>query len=282
MESEQIIDSLKLNVHELPSGWKIKKIDDLVNEKAIYKPTDGNHGNIHPKASDYVTSGIPFIMANGVTSGSVELRNCSFISKVQADLLQKGFSIAGDVLLTHKGTVGNTAIVPKLETDYIMLTPQVTYYRVRDVSKILNVYIKLYFESPFFQRILKELSGGGTRAYIGITEQRNLPFILPPLPQQHKIAATLSTWDDAIQTAEQLLNAQQERKRGLMQQLLTGQKRLPGFSEEWHEVKAGEIFRNISIKNHPNEELCNSGSRCYPALNVRGSRGNARKRNKSL
>ncbi|MVM42109.1 restriction endonuclease subunit S [Spirosoma sp. HMF3257] len=77
----------------------------------------------------------------------------------------------------------------------------------------------------------------------------------PPLSQQRKITAILSTWDEAIQTAIQLLKAKQERKRGLMQQLLSGKKRLPGFSEEWYEVKSGEIFKNISIKNHPNEEL---------------------------
>ena len=64
---------------------------------------------------------------------------------------------------------------------------------------------------------------------------------IPPFPEQKKIADCLSTWDSAIEKQSALINALTQRKKALMQQLLTGKKRLPGFSDEWKEVKLGEI-----------------------------------------
>jgi type I restriction enzyme S subunit len=56
---------------------------------------------------------------------------------------------------------------------------------------------------------------------------------LPPLPEQQKIAEILSTWDDAIEQTRALIAAKQQQKKALMQQLLTGKRRLPGFEGEW-------------------------------------------------
>jgi type I restriction enzyme S subunit len=139
-----------LRFKEFDSEWESVLINDLVGRNILDKPLDGNHGNIHPVSSDFVASGIPFIMANNFNDGQLSLNEATCIKKEQADKLQKGFSVEGDVLLTHKGSVGLTAIVPKLKTDYIMLTPQVTYYRVLDKSKLLNTFLKLTFETFHF------------------------------------------------------------------------------------------------------------------------------------
>ena len=108
---------------EIPKDWSIKTINDLIKENIIIDVMDGNHGEIHPKASEYVDIGIPFIMANNLKNGKLDIEGCKFISYEQAKRLRKGFSVEGDVLLTHKGTLGETAIVPKLRDEYIMLTP---------------------------------------------------------------------------------------------------------------------------------------------------------------
>ena len=77
----------------------------------------------------------------------------------------------------------------------------------------------------------------------------NLKIPLPPLPEQKKIADCLSTWDCAIEKQSQLINALTQRKKALMQQLLTGKKRLPGFSGEWKEISLIELadFRRGSF-----------------------------------
>lgn len=74
--------------------------------------------------------------------------------------------------------------------------------------------------------------------------------LVPPLPEQRKIAEVLSTWDKAIEKQTLLVEKLELRKKGLMQQLLTGKKRLPGFSEEWKKVKLGDIAKRIVRKNN--------------------------------
>ena len=177
--------------------WREYTVQELIDLDMLCDPMDGNHGEKHPKSSDYVPSGVPFIMANNLSGGTVDLKNCAFISQDQANNLDKGFAKPGDVLLTHKATLGRTAIVPDAYPT-IVLTPQVTYYRCK--QGIDNRYLKYYFDSPYFQQLFFNWAGSGsTRAYLGITAQHKLPIILPPLPIQKEIAKILSAFDDKIQ-----------------------------------------------------------------------------------
>ena len=178
------------------SEWKEYTVQDLIDLEMLDEPLDGNHGSIHPKASDYVESGVPFIMANNLINGTVDLERCAFISENQAKQLRKGFARPGDVLLTHKATIGRTAIVPD-KYDTIILTPQVTYYRTK--KGIDNRYLKYYFDSPGFQATLSNWAGSGsTRAYLGILAQHKLPILLPPIEDQVRIAEMLKMLDDKI------------------------------------------------------------------------------------
>ena len=200
--------------------WEITTVGGLVEAGWLFPPKDGNHGNIHPKSSDYVASGIPFIMASDLKGGLIDIKNCHFISKNQADKLQKGFAKEGDVLLSHKGTVGEVAVVRKINTPYLMLTPQVTYYRVKDQQRLLNEFIAQLFVADEFQANLLEVSGGGTRAYIGITEQAKLRLQLPKdIEEQQRIANCLTTLDAFINAATQEVETLKTHKKGLMQQL---------------------------------------------------------------
>jgi type I restriction enzyme S subunit len=228
----------------IPEEWLDCSVGELIASGVLEKPLDGNHGNIHPKSSDFVDYGIPFVMANNVQDGQVDLDNCAFIRKEQADSLQKGFARTGDVLLTHKATIGNTAIVGEIPFDYIMLTPQVTYYRVSDVDRLSNLYLRYFFDSSGFQLVMKALAGGGTRSYIGITAQHQLPVVYPPtLPEQRAIAAALSDVDALLAALDRLLAKKRDLKQAAMQQLLTGQTRLPGFTGEWEVKRLGEMLR---------------------------------------
>ena len=64
---------------------------------------------------------------------------------------------------------------------------------------------------------------------------------LPPLPEQQKIAAILSTQDKVIELKEKLLAQKQQQKKYLMQQLLTGKIKLANYPNNWHEIKLGEV-----------------------------------------
>ena len=177
--------------------WNTYTVQQLIDMGMIEPPMDGNHGAIHPKASDYVSNGVPFIMANDLVNGKINYHSCAFITETQAATLRKGFSKPGDVLLTHKATIGRTAIVSD-EYDTIILTPQVTYYRV--IKGLNRRYLKYYFDSSAFQQLFSNWAGAGsTRAYLGITAQRKLPIIVPPIEIQDAIADICGSIDDKIE-----------------------------------------------------------------------------------
>ena len=208
-------------------GWIEKSVGTLVAQGVLVKPFDGNHGEIHPHRSDYTEFGVPFVMASDLKFGRVDTDNCKFISRKLADSLRVGFAKDGDVLISHKGTIGRSAIV-STELDYIMLTPQVTAYRVKDPTQLLGHFIRYWFMSPVFQRtMIADAEGGSTRAYIGITKQLTLPLRFPPLEEQHRIVKALDAFqEDAIALEAiylQKLTALAELKKSILHQAFTGQ-----------------------------------------------------------
>ena len=193
----------------MKSEWKTYTVQELIDLGMLEAPMDGNHGNLHPKVSDYVLAGIPFIMANDLVNGKIDYQKCAHITEAQARQLKKGFAHPGDVLLTHKATIGRTALVGN-EYDTIVLTPQITYYRVK--KGISNRYLKAYFDSKEFQELLSNWAGSGsTRAYLGITAQRKLPILLPSIDIQNKIASYCESIDGKI-TVNSMINGNLEQQ----------------------------------------------------------------------
>jgi type I restriction enzyme, S subunit len=216
----ETVPKVRFQEFEDEGKWIKTTVEMLIQEKVLFPPKDGNHGSIHPKSSDYVKTGIPFIMASDLKNGKIDFSKCAYLKKEQADSLQKGFAKSGDVLLTHKGTVGEVALLGELEYPYIMLTPQVTYYRIKDKSKLGNGFLSAFFNSDFFQKNLLKVSGGGTRAYVGITKQKEFDINYPKNPkEQQKIASSLSALDELITAQAEKIKQLQQHKKGLMQGL---------------------------------------------------------------
>lgn len=107
-------------------------------------------------------------------------------------------------------------------------------------------YLIYYFLTKRGTDILEAASPGGAGRNRTLGQERFLKskITLPPLPEQQKIATILSTQDKVIELKEKLLVQKQQQKKYLMQQLLTGKKRLPGFCEKWTRKQLGELFEN--------------------------------------
>jgi len=92
-----------------------------------------------------------------------------------------------------------------------------------------------------------------------------IPIPLPPLPEQRAIAQVLSLMDIAINTNNQLIAQKEMRKLWLMQNLLTGKKRLKGFSGEWKEYHLGDMFSERNERNTNGSTLLSIGQNgVYP------------------
>ncbi|MCC5916517.1 MAG: restriction endonuclease subunit S [Cryomorphaceae bacterium] len=95
---------------------------------------------------------------------------------------------------------------------------------------------------------LNRLSESSAQPGLSVAKLLRIKLKMPPLPEQRAIAQCLSTWDHAIHTTEKLIAQKELRKKWLMQQLLTGKKRLEGFEGEWNKQGAGEVFKSVSLK----------------------------------
>lgn len=240
--------------------WEQRKFQWLVDESIIDIPMDGNHGEKHPTVADYVESGIPFLMASDIHNGSVDLRKCKFISEERASKLDKGFAKNGDVLITHKATIGEVAILKDLQTPYAMLTPQVTYYRIKDNNRLGKKYLYAWFNSDVFQNEIKSKAAQSTRAYIGISAQRELTIQMPSsIDEQEAVGNLIYNLDNLITLHRRKCDDLQEVKKYILQKLFpqNGAKipeiRFAGFTGEWEQRKLGDVFQEYSEKRH--EEL---------------------------
>ena len=252
----------KLRFPDFIGDWKTITFGELVEDGVILKPMDGNHGEIHPTSKDYVEEGVPFLMASDISNGQINFNDCKRISELTAKGLRKGFAQNNDVLLTHKGTVGETAVL-ETDLDFVMLTPQVTYYRVKDKSMLESYFLHSAFQAPRFQKNLNIISGGGTRAYIGITKQLLLKMSIPAVSEQKRIASIFLQLDQKINLLTKKREALETYKKGLMQKIFSQElrfKREDGTDyPEWNNSTLDELFTSRKGKGLSLNDIADDG-----------------------
>ena len=227
-------------------GW-IPKVWDVILLREIAEV----QGGYAFKSSRFLSTGkYQVIKMSNLYNGTLDLkRSESFLDEIgdsESDFLIN----ENDILLTLTGTVGkrdygHTIRIGK--ADNLLLNQRVGRIIVNRNSQVDPTFIFYVTKTERFlnQFFFSARGGTGNQANVGIQDVAGLFIPLPPLPEQQKIARILSTWDQAIEKTQQLIAAKEKRKKGLMQQLLTGKKRLPGFSGEWEEHKVEDIFTFI-------------------------------------
>lgn len=133
-----------------------------------------------------------------------------------------------------------------------------------------NDSLFLGYQQNYYSMIKQKASLGQGHSVVHIYEKHisSLNILLPPLPEQQKIAQILSTWDKAITLQEKLIEEKKEQKRGLMQRLLTGELRLPGFNGEWEEVRLGEVCDVKGGKRLPKGYSLQDKNNGFPYIRV--------------
>lgn len=171
-----------------PLEWVEAHLGYFLKIGAIWDVKDGNHGANHPKKDEFSQDGLPFITADVVVDNSIDYENASKVSGAPLERLRVGFCKSGDVILTHKGTVGRVAI----STEECVLSPQTTYYRLNT-----NVFDREYFRhllsSSYYQRQLDEVKSQTTRDFVPISKQYSLFLLLPPRNVQTEIVRRIET-----------------------------------------------------------------------------------------
>ncbi|MBF0852308.1 restriction endonuclease subunit S [Gluconobacter sp. R75690] len=218
----------------LPEGWERLPIKDACSDII-------DCVNKTAPVVDFVTP-YRMIRTTNVRNGRVDTQDVRYVTQdTYTQWTKRGTPQTGDLIFTREAPVGEAGILK--DAQGVFLGQRTMMYRANP-KKSSNLFLFYSLESPFCKKQIDDLSNGGTVAHMRVPDCGEIIINLPPLPEQKKIAAILSTWDRAIEGTEKLLANSQQQKKALMQQLLTGKKRLPGFTGEWEKVsleKTGKI-----------------------------------------
>ena len=244
----------------IPEDWRLDTVQQFIDEGFIVGHLDGNHGELYPRSDEFKSHGVSYIGANDFANGTVAFNRCKFLAPERASKFRKGVAKDGDVLFAHNATVGPVAMLRTTEP-FVILSTTATYFRC-DLDKLNNLYLNAALQSQHFVGQYQAVMAQSTRFQVPITTQRKLSLVVPPLPEQRAIAAALSDVDALLGGLDRLIAKKRDLKQAAMQQLLTGQTRLPGFSGEWEVKRLGELFGFSGGHTASRDQLSDSGY-CY-------------------
>lgn len=225
----------------IPEDWEVKN----VSESCLIKARIGWQGL---KKSEYMSSG-DYLLITGTDfdNGQVNWKSCAYVSKARYEQDSNIKIRPQDILISKDGTIGKVAylgMIPKAGT----LNSGIFVIRAND-RKIDQVFLSKIFMSFYFEEFLNRLVAGSTINHLYQKDFVKFCFPLPNSEEQTAIATALSDVDSLISALTKKIEKKKAIKQGLMQQLLTGKKRLPGFCGDWikkNVSSVSDIFRGGS------------------------------------
>lgn len=226
----------------IPEDWQVKRLGDLVEIKSGESPS----------LFDLAPIGLyPYVKVDDLNNCSKYQSRSREYAKIAVNAVKRGSTIfpkRGAAIMNNKVRLADCDILMDSNMMAIMpntayLDEEFLYYRI--------IYEKLY-------RI------ADTSTIPQINNKHIIPYKipLPSLSEQKRIVNLLNTWDNAIEKQTELIEKLRLRKRGLMQQLLMGKKRLPGFTDKWNCVKLKEIGYFFKGSGVPKDSILNKGYKC--------------------
>lgn len=236
-----------MQMDNIPKGWNVKNIGDcfrFLRTKSFSRAETESSGDVKYVHYGDIHTKYPLI----ISPEEIDL----FVSTeqaVNADILCSGDLILLDASEDYEGTT-KCVELSNLSPDDKIISGLHTI-ALRDDNGVFANKFKAYITSmPYVKKnFWKQISG--VKVY-GISKDnlKKIKVLVPPVEEQRKIAEILGTWNRAIEELSGLIAEKRELKRGLMQRLLTGAQRLPGFTKPWKKIKlhdVAEIFKGTQL-----------------------------------
>ncbi|MDX7856372.1 restriction endonuclease subunit S [Aeromonas caviae] len=233
-----------------PADWSYKRLEDVVSRKK-YAMVDGPFGS-NLKSEHYKSEGVPVLQSGFVTSGKFSADKYVYVDHQLFNEQKRSAAKGGDILMAKIGAqAGRCAIIPQSHPEAIIAGNCLKLSFDDNDTEFFSFVLCFNYEMDGLSEIKTETA----QPAISLKSLKAYRVPVPPLLEQKKIAKILSTWDKAISTTEQLLANSQQQKKALMQQLLTGKKRLLDqngvrFSGEWKASKLSKLFERVTTKNN--------------------------------
>ncbi|WP_318521853.1 restriction endonuclease subunit S [Photobacterium leiognathi] len=241
------LDLVQAQISEIPEGWQLCKVSEALRIRNNFRKP------ISQEVRETMKGQYPYY-------GPTKIQD--YISEYEQDGIYALIGEDGDHFLKY-------ATMPQTQ----FISGKCTVNNHAHILESSSICDSEWFFNYFKHRNITNFLSrqGAGRFKLNKATLEKLPLLVPPLPEQRKIAQILSTWDRGIATTEKLIDASKQQKKALMQQLLTGNKRLvdpetgKAFQGEWEEVKLNQIA-NITMGSSPKSESYNEVGIGLPLL----------------
>jgi len=217
----------------IPKGWHHRQFDEIATVQAgLVSPLE------EPYRFHYHIGG------ENITSGGGLLRPLKTCDEIGLTSGKYRFGPGAIVYSKIRPNLNKVCLV-----DFEGVCSADAYPIYGKLDAINPLFLLYWMRSPRFlqQAIASSVRSGMPK--INREDLGRIEFLIPPLPEQRKIADILSTWDEALEKLDALIAAKERRKQALMQQLLTGMKRVKGATGKWKRVQLGDVAENMSEQN---------------------------------
>ena len=249
----------------VPNGWEIGKVNDLI--QSLDAGTSVNAEDKNYGAEHYI------LKTSCISSGYFDSSEVKAVTDKQEIERLKEPLLSNSILISRMNTpalVGANAYIKKGNPNFY-LPDRLWQVKIKEGSCVMK-WLAYWLSADKTRYRLSELGSGTSGSMKNISKKAvlNLTILIPPLAEQEKIAEILSTWDQAIDSTEKLIANAELQKKALMQQLLTGKKRLldensERFSGKWEKVKLGDVATISKGVQRNRDTLTSTGD--YPVIN---------------
>ncbi|WP_319176846.1 restriction endonuclease subunit S [Pseudomonas aeruginosa] len=248
----------------IPDDWSVCELGDL----APYV-TSGSRG----WAEYYSDRGDPFIRITNLSRSTIYIdqADLKFVRIPDGDSEgQRTALIDGDLLISITADIGIIGYVDSSISKPAYINQHIALVRFKDLG-VDSKYLSYFLAGEMTQRLFRSSTDQGAKAGMNLAGIRSIKAVLPPIAEQRAISAAMSEIDNLLSNLDQLIAKKRNIQQATMQQLLTGQRRLPGFSGEWKVMRLGEICTMKSGEGITSTNIDeNSAYPCYGGNGLRG------------
>jgi type I restriction enzyme S subunit len=245
----------------IPSDWDVVSARD-----ACSKIQDGTHFSPKISGNDFL-----YVTSKNIRFGYLDLSTAGRIDAKQHEAIYRRCDVKkGDLLLTKDGANTGNAALNTLDEEFSLLS-SVAFLRFNP-SKHCAAYFLQQVLSSQGQHQIQDAMSGNAITRLTLEKINKLKFPIPSkLAEQEAIAEALSDADALIEAVEQLLTKKRQVKQGAMSELLTGKRRLAGFSGEWSEKNLGDIAEITKLAGFEYSKYFNSYKDGGDIIVIRGT-----------
>ena len=245
----------KTEIGEIPEDWEIHTIREYLTLLTDYD-ANGSFADMADNVQTQNGYGYAWYVRATDLEQNISLDKVKYVDAKSYNFLKKSSLYGGELLIAKRGDIGKVYLFT-MKTDRATLAPNLYLLKLKE--SISCNFLYRYFSSSCGQKSLKGINASTSLGAIYKEDVKDLLIPYPSVYEQQRIATALSDIDALLSTLNKKIEKKKLIKQGAMQQLLSGKKRLIGFTEPWVEKKLGETFKLIGNNTFSREHLSTVG-----------------------